>query len=73
MQGFLTDVARAILTNGLRAILPERVLREHQRSSQIFLEMHMGKNDFLMMLFQLYPFHRSLSLLYKKNLVCIRV
>ena len=48
MQGFLTDVARAILTNGLRAILPERVL-----SSQIFLEMHMGKNDFLMMLFQL--------------------
>ena len=30
MQGFLTDVARAILTNGLRAILPERVCLEEQ-------------------------------------------
>ena len=36
MQGFLTDVARAILTNGLRAILPERVLREHQQQSDLF-------------------------------------
>ena len=43
------------------------VCSESISSSQIFLEMHMGKNDFLMMLFQLYPFHRSLSLLYKKK------